>query len=73
MIAGGHAAIQMHFTGRTRNSLNTEGQHATHLIPNSPPPRTLKASQRILLPHLWEALPQSDRDRTILTLSVSVR
>ena len=37
--------------------------------PGQSPPRTLKPSQRIPLTHLWEALPQSDRDRTLLTLS----
>ena len=37
-------------------------------IPSSPP-ATLKPNQTIPLTHLWEALPQSDRDRTLLTLS----
>ena len=34
-----------------------------------PPPRTLKTGQQIPLAGLWEALPQSHRDRTLLTLS----
>ena len=33
------------------------------------PPRSPKASPRIPLTHLWQALPQAERDRTLLTLS----
>ena len=33
------------------------------------PPRTAEAGQRIPPTQLWQALPQSDRDRTLLTLS----
>lgn len=33
------------------------------------PPRSLKPGQRTPFTHLWEALPQSERDRMLLTLS----
>lgn len=40
-----------------------------HTEPGPVPPHTLKPNQRIPLGKLWEALPKSDRDRTLLTLS----
>ena len=33
------------------------------------PPAPLKSAPRILLAHLWQALPQPHRDRTLLLLS----
>ena len=33
------------------------------------PPAPLKSNRRVSLAHLWQALPQSDRQRTLLTLS----
>jgi hypothetical protein len=46
-----------------------EDRHAKPSRPSSPPPRPLKSNRRVSLTHLWQVLPQSDRQRTLLTLS----
>jgi hypothetical protein len=45
-----------------------EDHHATSWFLFSPPPRPLKPT-RLLLTHLWQALPQANRHQTLLTLS----
>ena len=40
-----------------------------HTPPGQSPPRPLKPAPRLPLTHLWQALPQADRHRTLLTLS----